>query len=78
MTLKLQLYRHRVLSSILLFVILFYTIHLVKPTLFYLPNGAFRQMGVGYKNKTVFPIWVLAIILAIFCYIFIGYLIQLL
>lgn len=57
--------------SILLFLILFTIIHHVKPTLLYTKDGAFRQFGVGYKQKTVVPIWLVAIFLAILCYLFV-------
>jgi hypothetical protein len=57
--------------SILLFLILFTLIHQFKPTLLYTKDGAFRQFGVGYRQKTVVPIWLVAIFLAILCYLFV-------
>jgi len=57
--------------SILLFLSLFVLIHHFKPTLLYTKDGAFRQFGVGYKQKTVVPIWLVAIFLAILCYLFV-------
>lgn len=44
-------------------------IHHFKPSLLYTPEGGFRQFGVGYKQKTVVPIWLVAILLAILCYL---------
>jgi hypothetical protein len=38
-----------------------------------MPDGSFREFGVGYKNKTVIPIWVVSIIIAILCYLAISY-----
>jgi hypothetical protein len=35
----------------------------------YTKEGGFRPFGVGYKHKTVVPIWIVAIILAIFSYL---------
>jgi hypothetical protein len=35
----------------------------------YTKEGGFRQFGVGYKQKTVVPIWIVAIMLAILCYV---------
>jgi hypothetical protein len=55
--------------AILLFLAVFTIIHLTKPGLFYLPDGSFREFGVGYRNKTVVPIWIAAILIAIFSYI---------
>ena len=59
--------------SILIFMILFSIIHILKPTLLYTPEGGFRQFGVGYKQKTVIPIWIVAIVLAIFSYLGVLY-----
>jgi hypothetical protein len=57
--------------SILLFLVLFTLIHQFKPALLYTKDGGFRQFGVGYKQKTVVPIWLVAIFLAILCYLFV-------
>jgi hypothetical protein len=57
--------------SILLFLCIFALIHHFKPVLLYTKDGAFRQFGVGYKEKTVIPIWLVAIFLAILCYLFV-------
>lgn len=59
--------RHTLLLSVTLFIALFYSINYFKPTCLYNSNGSVRQFGIGYKNKTVFPIWILAIVLAILC-----------
>lgn len=59
--------------SILVFVIVFFIVHTVKPNMVYDSDGAFRDFGVGYRNKTVLPIWFVAIILAIFSYLFVLY-----
>jgi hypothetical protein len=55
--------------AVSLFLLVFLTVHQIKPTLFYTPDGGFRQFGVGYKQKTVIPIWLFAILLAILCYL---------
>jgi len=65
--------KNKLTISIVLFIIIFSIIHLIKPSLFYMSDGSFREFGVGYKNKTVIPIWVVAIILAILCYLSISY-----
>jgi len=57
--------------SILLFLVIFTLIHHFKPALLYTKDGGFRQFGVGYKQKTVVPIWLVAIFLAILCYLFV-------
>jgi hypothetical protein len=60
--------------SIVLFLAIFMLIHNMKPTLFYTPEGGFREFGVGYKQKTVVPIWLAAIFIAILCYLSVMYL----
>ena len=57
--------------SVVLFLVLFTLIHHFKPALLYTKEGGFRQFGVGYKQKTVVPIWLVAIFLAILCYLFV-------
>jgi hypothetical protein len=64
---------HKVNVAIFIFLVLFTAIHLLKPGLFYDKDGSFREFGVGYRHKTVIPIWVLSIILAILCYIAVSY-----
>ena len=40
-------------------------------------NGSFRQFGVGYKNTTILPLWLISIILAIISYFIVLYLFHL-
>jgi hypothetical protein len=60
---------HKTTVAILIFLILFTIFHLLKPGFAYTEDGGFRQFGLGYKNKTVIPVWIVAIILAIFSYL---------
>lgn len=60
--------RQKLVASIILFLILFTLFHLWKPGFAYNESGGFRSFGVGYKDKTIFPIWIVAILLAIFSY----------
>ena len=62
--------------SIFIFIILFTIVHISKPVFIYNNDGGFRPFGVGYKHKTVIPIWLAAIILAIMSYLFVLYLIM--
>lgn len=64
---------HKVNIAILLFLIIFTIIHVAKPSVLYNEDGSYREFGVGYKKKTVVPIWVISIVLAIFCYMFVLY-----
>ena len=55
--------------SILLFIFVFGLIVWIQPSFIYNKDGSLRQFGVGYRKKTVFPLWLVVFILAIFCYI---------
>jgi hypothetical protein len=61
------------LVSIVLFVIIFGIIQMMKPACFYNKDGSIREFGVGYKNKTILPIWLLSIVLGILCYLAVMY-----
>ncbi len=58
-----------VLTSILLFIIIFAIIQSIKPSFLYKMDGSIRQFGVGYKNKTIMPVWLLSILLGVICYL---------
>jgi hypothetical protein len=66
---------HKVSLAIFLFIFLMILVHLVKPAFLYDEDGSFRQFGIGYRKKTIVPIWAVSIILAIFSYLAVSYLI---
>jgi hypothetical protein len=57
------------LAAIILFIFIFGSIQMMKPACFYNKDGSIRHFGVGYKNKTILPIWLLSIVLGILCYL---------
>ena len=59
--------------SIILFVVLFTIIQYLEPAFLYDNDGALRQFGLGMKNKTILPVWLLSIFLAIISYLLILY-----
>ena len=61
--------KHKLTIAISIFLVLFSLIHYTKPALLYNTDGGYRPFGLGYKHKTVIPIWMVAIILAIFSYL---------
>ena len=63
--------------SIFLFIIIFIIIQISKPSFIYNDDGSFRQFGIGYKSKTVVPIWFVTILVAILSYLFVLYYITL-
>jgi hypothetical protein len=59
--------------SIILFIFIFTSIQIMKPACFYNKDGSIREFGIGYKNKTILPVWLLSIILGILCYLAVMY-----
>jgi hypothetical protein len=59
------------LAAIILFIIVFGFIHISRPAFLYKDDGSIREFGVGYKNKTILPVWLLSIILGIMSYLFV-------
>ena len=64
------------LSSIIIFMFLFMIIILSKPSIIFNNDGTFRNFGIGYSKKTILPIWLITIILAIISYFAIIYYIS--
>jgi hypothetical protein len=64
---------HKLNVSIFIFLVLFSIIHFIKPGFLYNNEGGFRPFGVGYKNKTVIPIWIISIVVAILSYLAVLY-----
>ena len=62
--------------AIFLFIFIFGSIQIVKPNCFYNRDGSIREFGIGYKNKTIFPIWLMSILLGILCYLAVLYYIN--
>ncbi len=61
------------LFAIILFLIMFGSIQMMKPACLYNKDGSIREFGVGYRNKTILPIWLLSLILGILSYLFVMY-----
>jgi hypothetical protein len=60
--------RHKLSAAITLFLIWMILVHVTKPAFIYNDKGGFRSFGLGYRNYTVFPIWLVSIVLAIVAY----------
>ena len=59
--------------AIIIFVIMFCLVQMYAPHFLYNQDGSLREFGLGYRKKTVIPIWLVALILAIFSYLFVLY-----
>ena len=61
------------LVSIIIFLVIFMIIQMLRPVFLYNKDGSLREFGVGYKNKTIVPLWLFSIILGILCYVMVLY-----
>ena len=61
------------LVAIILFIFIFGSIQIIKPAFLYNKDGSVREFGIGYKNKTILPIWLLSLVLGILCYLALMY-----
>jgi hypothetical protein len=59
--------------SILIYFVIYLIVVLTKPSFLFNKNGSLRDFGIGYKNKTVIPIWFLAIFTATLSYFLVMY-----
>ena len=61
------------LVSIVIFLLVFGIVQMIKPSFLYNKDSSLRQFGIGYKNKTILPLWLFSIILGILIYLFVLY-----
>ena len=54
--------------TIFIFLSLFLFTTYIKPNIVYNNDGTLKDFGIGYKNKTIFPLWLVSIIYAIISY----------
>jgi hypothetical protein len=59
--------------AIILFAIIYGAIQIMKPSCFYNKDGSIREFGIGYRNKTILPIWLLSLFLGLLCYLAVMY-----
>ena len=68
--------KRHLIATITLFLTLFGAINWLKPSWLYNRDGSIKQFGIGYRNKTIYPIWLFSISLAVICYLIILFAIQ--
>ena len=61
------------LVSISLYVIIFGLLIYIKPSFLYNKDGSLREFGLGSNKKTVLPVWLVSILVAILSYFFVLY-----
>ena len=62
--------------SIVIFFILYFYLNYTKPAFLYNKDGTLREFGVGFKKKTVVPLWLITIFIAIISYFSVLYYIE--
>lgn len=76
MNYSLLIIKNRLTFSMILFSILFALVVMIKPNFIFDNDGAFREFGVGNSSKTVVPMWLFVIILALMSYYAVIYIIA--
>jgi len=61
--------KNTLLVSIVIYVVAFYTINTFKPAFLYNSDGSLREFGLNSSRKTVIPVWLVALLIAILSYI---------
>ena len=59
--------------SIALFIFVFSIFVYLKPSFLYDKDGVPRQFGIGKKNTSVVPLWIIALAVAILAYLLVLY-----
>jgi|AACY02.7.fsa_nt_gi hypothetical protein len=57
-------------SSIIIYLIIVIVILIIKPRTLFDNDGNSKQFGVGFNNKTMVPIWLVFLLIAVFSYYF--------
>ena len=59
--------------SLFIFLVVFSLIHIIKPNVIYTKNGLFREFGIGYRTKTVLPMWLIVLFISVLSYLSVLY-----
>jgi|TARA_B110000881_G_C18194222_1_gene326320 hypothetical protein len=65
--------KHSTSAAIIIFIVIFGIIQCCAPRFLYDEKGSIRPFGLGRRRKTIIPIWLLTIIIAILSYLAIVY-----
>jgi hypothetical protein len=65
--------QHVVTISIIMYISIYMFIMYLKPSFLFNKNGCLREFGIGSRNKTIIPIWFLAIFIATLSYFSVMY-----
>ena len=76
MMLKQFMNKNITLVSMIIFILMFILLIVTKPEIVFTKSGKPRDFGLGYKNKTILPIWLFVIILSILSYLVVLFYIR--
>lgn len=65
--------KHVISFAIIIFISIYLIIHNLKPAFIYNNDGTLRQFGMGYRNKTILPMWLIVIVLSVLSYLLVLY-----
>ena len=65
--------RNVVSISIIIYICIYLVLMSLKPSFLFQQNGRLRDFGIGYRNKTIIPVWFLAIFIATLSYFSVMY-----
>lgn len=57
-----------IVCALCIFVVVFGFLYAIKPTFLFNTDGSLKEFGVGYRNKTILPLWLVSILIAILSY----------
>ena len=55
--------------ALFIYILLFSGINYLAPSFLFLPDGSYRPFGIGFKKKTIFPCWLIAILVGAIAYL---------
>jgi hypothetical protein len=73
MSLRSILKKNIIATTIIFFVLVYVFINYLKPAFLYTHKGTLRQFGLGYQNKTIIPLWLLSILIAVISYLVVRF-----
>ena len=62
--------------AVMLFVCIYNITIYIQPSIMFYEDGTIRDFGIGYRNKTICPVWLFAILLGTLCYLFVLYILY--
>ena len=65
-------FRNPLETSIIIYLIVVIIIWCVKPRFLFDEDGNFKQFGVGQNKKTIFPLWLILVLLGVIIYFIIA------